>query len=166
MISKNPKLHYRNFSFSECKDDLTCLFTSKPIAVVALSTAPAGRLRAPSVGAPTLGPLAPHPPAPQQLPISCQAGSSWEPSKSCQLPGLARRNAIFSFSDKIFWQLWRAVLRPRKSMVSRCKQSLWSKQRKRRTDQIWQINGERINLDRRLNQKIYKILSKELTQFF
>ena len=89
MILKNPQSDFQIFTFSECKDDLTGLFTSQPIAVVALSTAPACRPRAPSAGAPTLCPLAPHPPAPQQLQLACQAGSSREPGQACQLPGLA-----------------------------------------------------------------------------
>ena len=54
-------------------NDLTGLFTSQPITVIALSTAPACRQRAPSAGAATLCPLAPHPPSPQQLPLACQA---------------------------------------------------------------------------------------------
>ena len=129
MILKNPKTDFLMFTFSECKDDLTCLFTSQPIAVVALSTAPLCWPRAPSAGAPTLCPLTPHPSAPQQLPLACQAGSSREPG---QLPGLAlhlyhqvvgrhpgqlvlaatldnlswrQRNLHYSFSDKMFWQL-------------------------------------------------------------
>ena len=57
---KNPQSEFQIFTFSECKDDLTGLFTSQPITVVALSTAPACRPRAPSAGAPTLCPLAPH----------------------------------------------------------------------------------------------------------
>ena len=141
---KNPKSDLKKVTFSECKDDFVCLFTSQPIAVVALSTAPVCRPRAPSAGAPTRCPLAPHPPAPQQLPLACKAGSSREPGQACQLPGLAlhlqhwattldnlsllglsstswlRRNVYCSFSDKMLWQLWRAVLRLRKSMVSRC----------------------------------------------
>ena len=72
------RIHNQMFTFSECKDVLTGLCTSQPIAVVALSTAPVRQPRAPSAGAPTVCPLAPHPPAPQQLPLACQAGSSWE----------------------------------------------------------------------------------------
>ena len=48
VILKNPQSDFQIFTISECKDDLTGLFTSQPIAVVALSTAPAGRPRAPS----------------------------------------------------------------------------------------------------------------------
>ena len=75
---KNPQSDIQIFTFSESKDDLTGLFTSQPITVVALSTAPACRPRAPSAGAKTLCLLAPHPTAPQQLPLACQAGSSRE----------------------------------------------------------------------------------------
>ena len=84
-----PQSDFQIFTFLECKDDLNGLLTSQPITVVALSTAPA------SAGAITLCPLAPHPPAPQQLPQACQAGSSREPSpfkvRSCHyvLPGRA-----------------------------------------------------------------------------
>ena len=77
---KNPQSDFQIFTFSESKDGLTGLFTSQPITVVALSTAPACRPRAPSAGAPRLCPLAPHPPALQQLPLSCQAGSIREPA--------------------------------------------------------------------------------------
>ena len=86
---KNPQSDFQIFTFSECKDDLTGLFTSQPIAVVALSTAPAGRPRAPSAGAPTLCPTAPCPLAPQQLPLACQAASRPESGQACQLPDLA-----------------------------------------------------------------------------
>ena len=37
---------------------------------------------------------------------------------------LAPEKCQLFFSDKLFWQLWRAVLSLRKSMVSRCKRSL------------------------------------------
>ena len=40
-----------------------------------------------SVG--TLCPPAPRPPAPQRLPLACQAASRLEPGQACQLPGLA-----------------------------------------------------------------------------
>ena len=89
VILKNQQSDFHIFTFSKCKDDLTGLFTSQPITVVALSTAPAFRPRDPSAGAPTLCPLALHPPGPQQLPLACQAGISWEPGQACQLPGLA-----------------------------------------------------------------------------
>ena len=79
------------FTFSECKDDLTSLFTSQPIAVVALSTASVCRPRAPSAGAPTLCPPAPCPLAPQKVPLACQAASRLEPGQVCQLLGLALR---------------------------------------------------------------------------
>ena len=72
-----------------CKDDLTGLFISQPIVVVALSTAPACGPRSPSAGALMLCTLAPHPPAPQQLQLACQAESSREPGQACQLPGHA-----------------------------------------------------------------------------
>ena len=36
---KNPQSDFQIFTFSECKDDLTDLFTSQPIADVALSSA-------------------------------------------------------------------------------------------------------------------------------
>jgi hypothetical protein len=74
---KNPQLDFQIFTFPECKDDYTGLFTSQPIIVVALSTAPACRPRSPSVGAPRLCPL-----APQQLQLACQAGSSCEPGQA------------------------------------------------------------------------------------
>ena len=64
VILKNQQSDFHIFTFSKCKDDLTGLFTSQPIAVVALLTAPVCRLRAPSSGAPTVCPLAPHPAAP------------------------------------------------------------------------------------------------------
>ena len=143
---EESKIRFSIFTFSEWKYDLTGVFTSQPIAVVALSTAPVSRPRAPSAEALALYPLAPYPPAPQQLPLACKAASSREPG---QLPGLAlhlyhqvvchhldnlslglsstswrQRNVHCSFSDKMFWQLWRAVLRIRKFMVSRCKQYL------------------------------------------
>ena len=103
-------------TFLECKDDLTRLFTSQPIAVVALSTASVCQPRTPSAGAPTLCPPAPRPLAPQQLPLACQAASRLEPGQvaSClALPyttleslslGLSstswhRRNVHFFFSD-------------------------------------------------------------------
>ena len=35
------------------------------------------------------------------------------------------------------------------------------KQYKRRTAKIWQIKGERLNLDGQINQELYEILSKE-----
>ena len=71
VILKTQQSDYHIFTFSKCKDDLTGLFTSQTIAVVALSTAPVCRLRAPSAGAPTVSPLAPHPAAPQQLSLAC-----------------------------------------------------------------------------------------------
>ena len=86
---KNPQSDFKIFTFSECKDDLTSWFTAQSIVVVALSTASVCRPRAPSAGAPTLCPLAPHPPAPQHLPLACQAASRLEPVQTCQLPGLA-----------------------------------------------------------------------------
>ena len=43
MILKNPLSDFQIFTFSECKDDLTGLFTSQPITVVAHSTALAFR---------------------------------------------------------------------------------------------------------------------------
>ena len=103
-------------TFLECEDDLTRLFTSQPIAVVALSTASVCQPRTPSAGAPTLCPPAPRPLAPQQLPLACQAASRLEPGQvaSClALPyttleslslGLSstswhRRNVHFFFSD-------------------------------------------------------------------
>ena len=70
-IVKNPQSDFLIFTIPECKDDLTGLFTSQLIADVALSTATVCRPRAPSTGAPTLCPLAPHPPAPQQLSLAC-----------------------------------------------------------------------------------------------
>ena len=76
-------------TFLECEDDLTRLFTSQPIAVVALSTASVCQPRTPSAGAPTLCPPAPRPLAPQQLPLACQAASRLEPGQACQLLGLA-----------------------------------------------------------------------------
>ena len=85
----NLQSDFQIFTFSECKDDLTGLFISQPIAVVTLSTAPACRPRAPSAGAQTFCPLAPHPPAPKQLPLACQARSSQQPGQACQLPRLA-----------------------------------------------------------------------------
>ena len=54
VILKNPQTDFHIFTFSECKDDWTGLFTSQPITVVALSTAPACQQRAPSAGAPRL----------------------------------------------------------------------------------------------------------------
>ena len=54
---EDPQSNFQNFTFSECKDDLTGVFTSQPIAVVDLLTAPVSRLRAPSTGAPSLCPL-------------------------------------------------------------------------------------------------------------
>ena len=89
MILNNPKSDFQIFTFSECKDDLTSLFTSQSIAVVALSTAPVCRPRAPSGVTPILCHLAPHPPASHQLPLACQAASNREPGQACQLPGLA-----------------------------------------------------------------------------
>ena len=41
VILKNPQSDFQIFTFLKCKDDLTGLFTSQPIAVVALSTASA-----------------------------------------------------------------------------------------------------------------------------
>ena len=78
MILKNQQSDFHIFTFSKCKNYLTGLFTSQPFAVVALSTAPVCRLRAPSGGTPTVCPLAPHPAAPQQLPLAYQAESSRE----------------------------------------------------------------------------------------
>ena len=91
VILKNPQPDFQIFTFSECKDDLTSLFTSQPIAVVALSTASVCRPRAPSAGAPTLCPPAPCPLAPQKVPLACQAASRLEPGQVCQLLGLALR---------------------------------------------------------------------------
>ena len=76
---KNPQSDFLIFTFSECKDDLTGLFTSQPIAVVALSTGPVCW-----PNAPPLCPLAPHPPA-LQLPPACQAGRRQDPGQACQL---------------------------------------------------------------------------------
>ena len=88
VILKNQQSDIHIFTFSKCKDDLTSLFTSQPITVVALSTALVCRLRAPSAGAPTVCPLAPHPAAPQQLPLACQAASSREQARLASCPAL------------------------------------------------------------------------------
>jgi len=76
------------FIFQSAKINLTGLFTSQPIAVVALSTAPVCRLRAPSAGAPAVCPLDLHPAAPQQLPLACQAASSHERARLASCPAL------------------------------------------------------------------------------
>ena len=88
-VIEESKIRFLNFYLLECKDDLTSLFTSQSIAVVALSTAPVCRPRALSAVTPILCPLAPHPPASHQLPLACQAESNREPGQACQLPGLA-----------------------------------------------------------------------------
>ena len=79
MILNNPQSNFQIFTFSECRDDLTNLFTSQPIVVFALSTASVCRPIAPSAEAPTLCPPAPRPPAPLQLPVVpvtyCMSGS-------------------------------------------------------------------------------------------
>ena len=88
VILKNQQSDFHIFTFSKCKDDLTGLFTSQPITVVAHSTAPVCRPRAPFAGATTVCPLAPHLAAPQQLPLACQAASSRERATLVSCPAL------------------------------------------------------------------------------
>ena len=90
VILKNSQSDFQIFNSSECKYDVTSLFASQQITVVALSTAPVYRPRAPSPGTPTLCALALHPPSPHQLPLAYQTGNSREPGhgQPCQVPGL------------------------------------------------------------------------------
>ena len=50
-----------------------------------------------------------------------------------------RRNVHCSVSDKMFWQLWRAVLRLRKSKFSRCKQSLVTNLKNSNCDKVQKL---------------------------
>ena len=89
------------------KASLTDLLTSQPIAVVALSTASVCRPRAPSAGAPTLCPPAPHPLAPQQLEEILHKqivhiNKYWLCSRSDPTDPPTRTEPIFVYVNKLF----------------------------------------------------------------